>query len=182
MFVQLTVTWRLRGGFVAVSSRRYQPKVPGSIMDGNRRPNYDGCLMPPVFLGPGDPYKAHNGLNVTGYFARDGTAFKAGCLPCHCAGGKPEARPAPATQPSPVIPLVCNSLITLSMCACAFLSSAFISQRGFWLQTPSFKMHSLPISRECVSTLFSICRGRLHSHEKGLVSRSARVLQASSPH
>lgn len=76
-------------------------------MDGNRRPNYDGCLMPPVFLGPGDPYKAHNGLNVTGYFARDGTAFKAGCLPCHCAGGKPGSRPAPITEPSPVLSLVC---------------------------------------------------------------------------
>ena len=26
------------------------------MADGNRRPNYDGALFPPVFIGPGDPY------------------------------------------------------------------------------------------------------------------------------
>jgi hypothetical protein len=38
-------------------------------MDGNRRPNYDGCISIPVFLAPGDPYVTPQSLNLSKFFA-----------------------------------------------------------------------------------------------------------------
>jgi hypothetical protein len=40
-----------------------------SQADGNRRSNYDGCLLPPVFIGPGDPYDKHFGHSLRDFYA-----------------------------------------------------------------------------------------------------------------
>lgn len=50
------------------------------MCDGNRRPNYDGCLLPPQFIGPGDKYNIPETHRIHDFFkARDSpTGFKTG--------------------------------------------------------------------------------------------------------
>ena len=54
------------------------------MADGNRRPNYDGCLLPPTFIGPGEPYAKPETLNLENYFTRRSKKrnFYAGPMPC----------------------------------------------------------------------------------------------------
>ena len=50
--------------------------------DGNRRPNYDGGLLPPVFIGPGEPYDKHFGHNLQAFYGGSrGAGMKAGAKP-----------------------------------------------------------------------------------------------------
>eukprot|EP01138_Halocafeteria_seosinensis_P009453 gb/GECG01009661.1/.p1 GENE.gb/GECG01009661.1/~~gb/GECG01009661.1/.p1 ORF type:complete len:342 (+),score=20.77 gb/GECG01009661.1/:1-1026(+) len=50
------------------------------MCDGNRRPNYDGCLLPPRFIGPGDPYAVPETHRLADFFKRPEhhTTFKGG--------------------------------------------------------------------------------------------------------
>ena len=48
-------------------------------MDGNRRANYDGCLLPPVFINPGDPYRKPLTHDLRSFYGGSrGSGFRTG--------------------------------------------------------------------------------------------------------